>query len=327
MRYWWVNQNQTFRQEIAGGYLWSPKRRKDGGFNLFYENMRIVAPGDLVFSYCDTLIKAIGVAQGYCYECPKPSEFGTIGHNWDMIGWRVDVRFTPVRTLVRPLDHATALSPVLPSKHSPIRSTGQGNQAVYLAEIPELMARVLGGLIGPEFTQMVNNAMVIAVNEKARATVNAEETRVWERHLEKAIEADAAIPETTRLALVQSRRGQGLFRERVARIEHCCRVTRVERPTHLTASHCKPWRDSSNEERLDGENGLFLTPSIDHLFDRGFISFESNGRLIISPVAHEESLVRMGIEVRAPVLVGTFSSGQQRYLDYHRENVFLHRRN
>ena len=26
MRYWWVNQNQTFRQEIEGGYLWSPKR-------------------------------------------------------------------------------------------------------------------------------------------------------------------------------------------------------------------------------------------------------------------------------------------------------------
>ena len=24
MRYWWVNQNQTYRQEIEGGYLWSP---------------------------------------------------------------------------------------------------------------------------------------------------------------------------------------------------------------------------------------------------------------------------------------------------------------
>ena len=23
MRYWWVNQNQTHRQEIGGGYLWS----------------------------------------------------------------------------------------------------------------------------------------------------------------------------------------------------------------------------------------------------------------------------------------------------------------
>ena len=33
MRYWWVNQNQTFRQEIAGGFLWSPKRNANGGRN------------------------------------------------------------------------------------------------------------------------------------------------------------------------------------------------------------------------------------------------------------------------------------------------------
>ena len=58
----------------------------------------------------------------------------------------------------------------------------------------------------------------------------------------------------------------------------------MENPVHLVASHCKPWRDATNEERVDGENGLLLTPSIDHLFDRGFIGFEDNGRLIISPV-------------------------------------------
>jgi putative restriction endonuclease len=55
------------------------------------------------------------------------------------------------------------------------------------------------------------------------------------------------------------------------------------------ASHIKPWCESTNEERLNGENGLLLTPSIDHLFDRGFISFEDNGELLISDVAHKES--------------------------------------
>jgi transposase len=58
---------------------------------------------------------------------------------------------------------------------------------------------------------------------------------------------------------------------------------------HLRASHIRPWRDSDNEARLDGENGLLLTPTIDHLFDRGFISFEDDGRLLISPVAHPQS--------------------------------------
>jgi hypothetical protein len=54
----------------------------------------------------------------------------------------------------------------------------------------------------------------------------------------------------------------------------------------------------------NGENGLLLTPSIDHLFDRGFIGFEDNGKLIISPVAHRPSLQRMGIDTAKVVNVG-----------------------
>jgi putative restriction endonuclease len=97
----------------------------------------------------------------------------------------------------------------------------------------------------------------------------------------------------------------------------------VDRLTHLVANHCKPWRDSSNEERLDGENGLFLTPSIDHLFDRGFIGFDDSDRLIISPVAHKSSLRKMGVETEKPVTVGDFTEGQKQFLDWHRDKVLL----
>jgi hypothetical protein len=76
MRYWWVNQNQTYKQELGGGYLWSPKRNANGARNPFYEFMREVAPGDLVFSFVNTRITAVGVAESYCYESPKPEEFG-----------------------------------------------------------------------------------------------------------------------------------------------------------------------------------------------------------------------------------------------------------
>jgi hypothetical protein len=48
-----------------------------------------------------------------------------------------------------------------------------------------------------------------------------------------------------------------------------------------------------------GENGLLLTPSIDRLFDCGFIGFEDNGRLIISPVAHRPSLLTDGYRNKA----------------------------
>ena len=74
---------------------------------------------------------------------------------------------------------------------------------------------------------------------------------------------------------------------------------------------------------MNGENGLLLTPSIDHLFDRGFIGFENNGTLIISPVAHRQSLQRMGINTTAAINVGVFTSGQKHFLEFHREALLL----
>ncbi len=326
VHFWWVNQNQTFRQETQGGYLWSPKRNQGDGFNTFYDNMRGVAPGDLVFSFCDTLIRAVGIAHGNCYECPKPAEFGSTGRNWSAVGWRVDVRFTVLANQIRPKDHMAVIGPTLPLRYSPLQANGNGNQGVYLAEVPDAMATVLSGLIGAEVQLLAANALEIATDEKARATVEAEETRAWEEHLVEEIKHDVELPETDRRSLVMARRGQGLFRERVAIIEKRCRLTGVDRPGHLIASHAKPWRDSVHAERLNGENGLLLTPTIDHLFDRGFISFEDGGDLLVSPVAHTESLMRMGVDASRVVNVGSFSSGQKHFLDFHRANVFLARR-
>src|SRR5712664_4386559 len=116
MRYWWVNQNQTFRQEITGGYLWSPKRNANGARNPFYESMREVAPGDLIFSFADTRILAVGIAQSYCWESPKPEEFGNAGQNWEDIGWKVKISFTELGNKVRPKDHIEVLRPLLDRK-------------------------------------------------------------------------------------------------------------------------------------------------------------------------------------------------------------------
>ena len=122
--------------------------------------------------------------------------------------------------------------------------------------------------------------------------------------------------------LVKARRGQGRFRNNVLTIENSCRITKVDNPAHLIASHIKPWRDGSNEERIDAENGFMLTPTVDHLFDKGFISFENNGGLLISSVAHEESMKKMNIP-NQKYNVGSFSTGQKYYLDWHRENILL----
>jgi hypothetical protein len=320
VRYWWVNQNQTFRQEMEGGYLWSPKRNKNGHRNPFYEFMREAAPGDIVFSFFDTRIAALGIVSGYCRESPKPEEFGNAGANWSQIGWRVGVRWQRLSNSIRPKDHIARLRPDLSSKYAPLTPQGNGLQSVYLTEISGGLAAALFSLIGAEANQVADVGHQVREIERD-SPAPERDIEEWERRIEAAIDSDATIPRTERSALVQARRGQGLFRDNVRSIEHACRITRVARMEHLIASHIQPWRDSTNEQRLDGENGLLLTPTVDHLFDKGFISFENTGQLIVSPVADPLSLKRMGIDRDARVNVGTFSHGQRQYLEFHRENV------
>ena len=316
MRYWWVNQNQTYRYEVQGGYLWSPKRNANAVRNPFYESMREVAPGDLILSFVDTRILAVGIAQSYCSESPKPLEFGSAGQNWENIGWKVKVNFTELANKIRPKDHIELLRPLLPDRYSPLQANGNGIQSVYLTEIPTALAEVLIGLIGKEIERLALAAGRVK-------PVTAEDLDFWELKLEQELANDSTIQETERLAIIRARNGQGLFKERVSTIESRCRITGVENPVHLIASHCKPWRDSNNDERLNGENGLLLTPSIDHLFDHGFIGFEDNGKLIISPVAHRPSLQRMGIDTKKVVNVGGFTHEQKHFLDFHRNAVLL----
>lgn len=325
MRYWWVNQNQTYDHEISGSYLWSPKRKTDGSRNPFYEFMREVSPGDLILSFSNTYLRAIGVAQSYCYECPKPAEFGKAGAYWEDIGWKVDVNYRTLNHQIRPSDHMPDLRPFLPEMYSPLQATGRGNQGVYLTELSPALMGTLANLIGHEVNLLLNQHRIADSqgNYETKAAVGILE---WEEYLQQKLRNDSQLEETEKEALVLSRRGQGKFKQNVSRLEHRCRITLVDRPEHLRASHIKPWRDSTNQERLDGENGFLLTPSIDHLFDRGFISFEDNGTLLISPVAHKPALQRMGVSTDGVTNVGGFTTEQKKHLEFHRNYVFLEAR-
>jgi hypothetical protein len=121
--------------------------------------------------------------------------------------------------------------------------------------------------------------------------------------------------------LVKSRRGQGVFRDNVESREPKCRITGVSNPRYLRASHIKPWRKSSDVEKIDGNNGLMLAPHVDFLFDRGLISFEDDGRLIVSTQIEVGTLKSWGIPTE--MNVGIFSPEQAVYLKFHRENVLI----
>lgn len=128
--------------------------------------------------------------------------------------------------------------------------------------------------------------------------------------------------ETTTRRETEVRTKQRLFRERLIGVEKGCRLTGIEDLRFLRASHIKPWADSTHSERVDGENGLLLAPHADLLFDRGWISFSSRGRIIISNGLPTDVQARLGLNLDASLRYGVFSSKQLGFLEFHRDVVF-----
>ena len=305
--YWWVSQNKTYRHEVGQGYLWSPFANNDGSRNPAYDSMAMIQPGDVIFSFAGTFIKAIGVAIGGAFSAEKPQAFGSVGDNWSATGWRVPVEFTAIDAPIKPADHMEILAPLLPPKHSPIRPNGVGNQS-YLFPVPDDMAYALLTLMRNPYVPDVVD--LLPRLDPLSLTPGDQE-----------ILSESHVSETEKQALVLARRGQGLFRNRVRVFEPRCRVTDVSSDRLLIASHIKPWKNANNDERLDGNNGLFLSPHIDKLFDAGFITFTSKGKMQVSDMLDRDVLPKWSIDPTNNV--GAFSTDQAYFLDYHMENQFL----
>jgi hypothetical protein len=256
-------------------------------------------PGDFVLSYADARISNIGRVTSSATEGRKPTEFGDTGENWSDAGWRLPIAWTALPRPVEPRQHLSEIGPLLPNKYSPFSlKAKRGNQGAYLAEISEALFRYVLEQAGAERPRRV-------------------------RQPPRRIR-DVAPAQTERTQTTKARIGQGLFRIRIMRFgEDACRITGIDNPRLLVASHIKPWRDCTNTERLDGANGLLLTPHVDRLFDRGLISFENDGALKVSPKVTDEDLDRLGLSGLRSRNVGPFKEAQAHYLNHHRKVVFV----
>lgn len=306
MRYWWVNQNQTHRFEVRGGFLWSPKTSKGGMRNHFYDSMAQLQPGDIVFSFFDTRIQAVGVVQSYAVTAAKP-DFGAAGYAWGSVGWLVDVEFIPCPSPFRPKDVITDLVPHLAEKYAPLQKNGNGLQGVYLTEISGGLAEMLLFHSHTDIALVLLDAAPLPASDRDEFPLLRDQPK-------------ALLGDLQKQQVVLARRGQGIFKHNVRLIESRCRLTGLARPRHLRASHIKPWSKANDVEKIDGANGLLLSPHVDHLFDRGFISFRSSGDILISPKLEQDVLRRWSLDTVSTV--GAFSREQERYLEYHRDVTF-----
>jgi len=280
--------------------------------------MREVAPGDMVFSYRDGHIVSCGLITSYGYDSPKPSEFGKNGKNWSPYGWRVNVTYFETSPF-RPKDQLVRISPFLSEEHSPLKTDGGGKE-LYLTKISPEFAGVIIDALGAPARACRDEGRNLSLHDTTEEFADTLSEKAGE-YLVDTVKQDILIPETTRLAIVKARIGQGVFRDEVAKVERNCRLTGVEDRDHLVASHIKPWKDSDNRERLCGFNGLMLTPTPDHLFDKGFISFGDDGSLLYASRVNRAALAKMKIPEEG-FNAGRFSADQAEFLRYHRNFVF-----
>lgn len=129
------------------------------------------------------------------------------------------------------------------------------------------------------------------------------------------LDNDTTLSETERSTLRTTRLGHGKFREGLVGYWRGCAVTQYPDVRLLIASHIKPWREADNRERLDPFNGLLLVPNLDKVFDRQLISFDRNGRILIS--SHLEDPEKLGIH--KDMVVVNLDDSHQLYLNHHRE--------
>lgn len=145
-------------------------------------------------------------------------------------------------------------------------------------------------------------------------------------HVHNPTPLELELGSTVALKLTEVRSKQELFRRRLIGVEKQCRLTRVMDLRFLRASHIKPWSAcNSGDERVDGHNGLLLTPHADLLFDRGWITFEKDGRLIVSDQLPSDVRAGLRLDLKPGRKCGEFSPEQQAYLGYHQNQVYERR--
>lgn len=120
--------------------------------------------------------------------------------------------------------------------------------------------------------------------------------------------------------LIKARLAQGKFRKDVLKLYPSCPLTGLDIEPLLIASHIKPWSVCNNNERLDPFNGLMLAPHIDALFDKGLITFDTDGTIKISPKIDPKNQERLGIS--SSMKLKKIRSKSKKYFEYHRNHVF-----
>ncbi|AXF20574.1 hypothetical protein CUJ89_08810 [Burkholderia pyrrocinia] len=265
MEFYWVNVGLTISEVLSGNFLWAPEHTVTQSGKVqhleHWDNVAKVKAGDLIFCCHSQRISHIAKATADSYSAPRPPSRSF--SEWNAGGNRVDVDLVELKTPLFRDEIAHEFISRFDDDATPSLFTSAGTlKQIYMAHLPQ----DAGGYL-----------------LEASQTIE---------HFEDTLIASGGngkkVSKTTRDAIVKARVGQGKFRaDLLKRWNNQCSLTGLSNTDLLVASHIHAWSLSTNDERIDPDNGLLLAPHIDRLFDKGLISFGQDGGLLVGPKLSE----------------------------------------
>lgn len=282
-----VMQGRTYHEEREVGIIWTPRKDRIGQEQHSWERVREVRAGDRILHYVKGYIVAMSVATSDYVIAEKPSSMRThLEDNEE--GYLVHLEYHELEIPLNVRDHFTHIEPYLPMKYSPFQQDSNGNQG-YLYPCNEELLIKLVELIG-----------------ELNIFVEDDEQLEFAIGIVKRTEHNTFIPmltETESKAKTKVRLGKQKFRnELMDQWNGTCAICEIKLSALLKASHSKPWKDSTEAERLNRYNGLLLCRNHAALYDEGFIAFDGQGKIHISSQIPEEDYEKYAIHAKVKIV-------------------------
>ncbi len=277
-------------------HLWTPTENSN---RYVHQSIHDIKEGDIVYISLNAQIVAYShsINAPYKYDNTEQKKYPPSGH-------RVDLK---IENLLSPFKIKNYKKEVLEyrkkvKKHFPYDKNCNGVQGAYLYEISQ------------EFSDFIISLIEKNGNKKVEIYSNKKEIE----EIEQLLEDKKLIGEEKEI-VIKARVNQGIFRKQLLNSECKCKLCGLSNEKLLIASHIKPWSESDENEKLHVHNGLLFCPHHDKLFDKFLISFEDDGKIIISDELSQED--RMLLNIRDSMKV-KISDENKKYLKWHRDKFF-----
>lgn len=298
-----VMQGDTYQEECNAGVLWTPQIDKSGMVPHSWNRMQELKKGDIVFHYVKGFLVAISRVREDFHKGTKPKNVDEQGGNEPAFIARTAYRELDVPLSVK--EFFTEIEPLLPTKYSAFQEDANGNSG-YLYPCNEELAM--------KFLELVSSLNIFTL-EVEQLELSMEVIKKTEHNPLLGLIAEAELEIKTKM-----RRGKEQFRESLLPLWNGeCPICGTAIEAVLKATHSKPWKDSSDAERLDPFNGILLCANHSALYSAGYIAFTGGGRLHISSRISEEDypVYRLRKNLKVPV-----SPEHAPYLRWHKRIVF-----